>query len=86
MKFVAFDNGGETLDRYTVIDEDGDMIGLSDTGAGVDLYVGNHHDWGMTLEDYRKDECIGVEIPFDSLPAEVRQRVLNRYDESEQQQ
>lgn len=56
--FVVFDNLGETLDRYTVIDEDGDVFTLSDAEAGVDLYAGNHKEWGLTLEDYRKDECI----------------------------
>ena len=38
--FVVFDNP-ETLDRYTIIDKSGDMLGLSETGAGFDQFCGN---------------------------------------------
>jgi len=39
-KYTIFDNP-ETLDRYTIIDKHGDMLGLSETGAGVDMFCGN---------------------------------------------
>ena len=38
--FVVFDNP-ETLDRYTIIDKSGDMLALSETGAGIDIVCGN---------------------------------------------
>ena len=41
MKYRVFDNGGETIDRYTIIDSTGDMLGLSETGAGFSQFVGN---------------------------------------------
>lgn len=40
-KYTVFDNGGESLDRYTVIDKEGDMLGLSETGAGFNQWCGN---------------------------------------------
>jgi hypothetical protein len=39
-KYTVFDNP-EFLDRYTIIDRSGDMLGLSETGAGVDQFGGN---------------------------------------------
>lgn len=41
MKYYIFDNSGESLDRYTVIDKHGDMLALSETGAGVNMFAGN---------------------------------------------
>jgi hypothetical protein len=41
-KIVAiFDNGGETFDRYTLIDSDGDIFGYSENALGFDQYCGN---------------------------------------------
>jgi hypothetical protein len=40
-KYHIFDNGGESLDRYTIIDKSGDMLGLSETGAGFSQFAGN---------------------------------------------
>lgn len=42
--FVIFDNGGATLDRYTVIDQNGEMLGLSDNPnhpQGFSQFCGN---------------------------------------------
>ncbi len=44
LKIYAFDNGGETLDRYTLINREGDMLGLSDDPThplGFSQFVGN---------------------------------------------
>jgi hypothetical protein len=44
MKYRIFDNNGETLDRYTVIDNEGDMIGMSDDPThplGFSQFCGN---------------------------------------------
>jgi hypothetical protein len=44
MKYRIFDNGGETYDRYTVIDNQGDMLGLSDEPyhpLGFSQFCGN---------------------------------------------
>lgn len=42
--YVVFDNEGETLDRYTIINEDGDILGLSDNTThplGFSQFCGN---------------------------------------------
>jgi hypothetical protein len=38
---AVFDNGGETLDRFTIIFGNGEMLGLSETGAGFSQWCGN---------------------------------------------
>jgi hypothetical protein len=38
---AIFDNEGETLDRYTVILNDGDMLGLNTAGRGFSQWCGN---------------------------------------------
>lgn len=40
-KYTVFDNGGETLDRYTVIDRQGDMLGMSEDPTGFSQFSGN---------------------------------------------
>ena len=58
-KIVAiFDNNGETFDRYTVIDSDGNMFGYSENALGVDQYCGNlvdnymFHSFGYSWRKY----------------------------------
>lgn len=38
---TVYDNGGETFDRFTVFTPDGSVYGMSETGAGFDLYIGD---------------------------------------------
>lgn len=41
-KFIVFDNEGETLDRYTIIEsKTGDMLGLCSTGLSFNMFCGN---------------------------------------------
>lgn len=43
-KIYAFDNGGETFDRYTIIDAKGEMLGLSEnpeSPQGFSQWCGN---------------------------------------------
>ena len=47
--YVVFDNEGKTLDRYTIINEDGDILGLSETGAGFSQFCGNCVDGYMDV-------------------------------------
>lgn len=88
--FYVFDNGGETLDRYTVIDENGDMLGLSETGAGFTQFVGNCADkpldgckWKPTVIDFlklaRKEKFLGEELSFSQLPKELREHIIERF-------
>lgn len=44
VKFYAFDNLGESFDRYTIINNEGDMLGLSENPShpqGVSQFAGN---------------------------------------------
>lgn len=55
---AIFDNEGETFDRYTVINSEGDMFGYSETAAGFDQYCGNcvdnvmFHEYGYAWRKY----------------------------------
>lgn len=43
-KYHVFDNNGESFDRYTIIDNQGEMLGLSDNAThpqGFSQYSGN---------------------------------------------
>ena len=88
MKYYVFDNGGETLDRYTVIDKHGDMLSLSETGAGVSMFCGNAKLDGMyqtwTIPKYIRRglfEHFGKQISFKSLPIELQQHIISRYEQ-----
>ena len=51
-KFYAFDNGGATLDRYTIVNHEGDMLGLSDEPTmpqGFSQFAGNCVDNYMNI-------------------------------------
>ena len=37
---VIYDNGGETLDRYTIFIGD-DVYGMSEQGCGFNMYIGD---------------------------------------------
>lgn len=50
--YVVFDNEGETIDRYTIINEDGDILGLSDNPThplGFSQFCGNCVDDHMNV-------------------------------------
>ena len=40
---VIYDNGGETLDRYTIFIGD-DVYGMSEQGCGFNMYIGDRTD------------------------------------------
>ena len=86
-KYIVFDNKGETLDRYTVINKDGDILGLSETGVGFSQWCGNVFRFfpGKTMEQivegYVEDSDIGELIEFDTLPPELQQHIEMRMAE-----
>lgn len=86
--FYVFDNGGKTLDRYTVIDENGDMLGLSETGAGFSEFCGNIYEIlpkRLNSETMAyvvsKGQCahLGKELRFSQLPKELQQHIIERF-------
>lgn len=78
---LVFDNGGETYDRYTIINtETGDVCGASEnpfTPNGFGQFSGNCvTDWKKSIEevvaDYRERF---TEVPYESLNPELKRYV-----------
>jgi ribosomal protein S18 len=79
--FRAFDNGGETADRYTVFlvgDEEDGALGMSDDPS----HPQGFSQWG----DFDVDvvEKNNEEISFDKLPANVQQHAIDRFGLNEE--
>lgn len=106
-KFYAFDNGGKTFDRFTIIDNGGEMLGLSENpnspqafsqwaGNCVDNYMfvsfgyawRRHcdvkkvikHELPRIIQEFKTDGNIGQMVDFNSLPIEVQQHAINRFN------
>lgn len=77
-KYTVFDNEGETLDRYTVINRDGDMIGLSanpNSPLGFNQYCGNCVDHYMNISfgySWRR-HCDVKKVIKNELPRIIRE-------------
>jgi hypothetical protein len=106
-KFYAFDNGGETFDRFTIIDNGGEMLGLSEnpnSPLGFSQWAGNcvdnymfasfgyawrrqcdvekviKHELPRIIQEFKTDGNIGQMVDFNSLPIEVQQHAINRFN------
>jgi hypothetical protein len=79
--FKVFDNNGETVDRYTVFLVDNPeqgALGLSDDPTNPSFGFSQFGDFDIeTVASNSK------EIPFDSLPEDVQQHVLDRFELTE---
>jgi len=69
---VVYDNGGETLDRYTVFTPDGSVYGMSETGGGFNQYVGDD-------SEVEKGSHLGKRLK--SVPKGIKSAVLDRMKE-----
>ena len=72
----VYDNGGETWDRYTVVYEDGDVLGLSedpDSPQGFSQYAGNINTDGITEGPH-----LGALLPWDTIPENIRAHIIMR--------
>lgn len=67
----VYDNGGQTLDRYTVGFEDGGCLALSDDCD---------HQEGISelCPCYADDDCLGEQISFTELPLNVQRHVREK--------
>ena len=80
MKSAIFDNEGEYVDRYTFINENGDMFVCNSKPfhpQGIGMYCGNVTDClNITTEkfikDAIKDKRLGKLVSLNSLPKDVK--------------
>lgn len=64
-----WDNGGETLDRYTVVFNDRSYLSLSENGLGISL-------WGELTQD--AGDYLGEQIEFDDLSDDLQDHIYSR--------
>lgn len=81
-KFVVYDNAGETLDRYTIIDLNRptiekknsrklyECICASENGLGVYM-------WGECL----RGSHLGKKVPFESIPTDLQEMIKKSFTE-----
>lgn len=69
---VVYDNGGETLDRYTVFTPDSSVFGMSATGDGFNQYIGDD-------TEIEKGSHLGKRLK--TVPKDIKSAVLNRMKE-----
>lgn len=69
---IIYDNAGETLDRYTVFTPDGNVYGMSETGAGFNQWIG-------TNKDIEQGEHLGALLP--NVPQAIAETIKNRIDQ-----
>lgn len=69
---TVFDNGGETLDRYTIYTPDGSVYGMSENGLGFDMYIGD-------VSEIPMGDHLGKRL--DEIPAGILDRVTNRINQ-----
>jgi hypothetical protein len=83
---IIFDNGGETLDRYTIVFQDGTIVGSSENPSypqGV-----WQHDEVDNIDEFINEarenpDWLGKEISFDELPEEIKTKINEESNEWE---
>jgi len=89
MKTAIFDNGDVSFDRYTFINEDGDIFGSSEDPhqpQGFGQFCGNIKDpsygkWktvGEFIKEAIEDKRLGELIDFKDIPERVQQFIEER--------
>lgn len=81
--FRVFDNGGETVDRYTVFladEPENGALGLSDDPTNPSFGFSQFGEF-----DLRTVEANNTEISFDALPDKVQAHVLDRFGLTEEE-
>lgn len=73
---LIYDNGGKTLDRYTVVIPDGSVISMSQNGLGINMYIGDFQ------RDYNgKLSHTGKRVKMDSCSEELQRAIKSRMNE-----
>jgi len=68
-KTIVYDNGGKSMDRYTVFTPDGSVFGMSDNATGFNQYVGES-------DEIPKGSHLGKKLK--SVPKEIEWAVIDR--------
>jgi hypothetical protein len=68
-KTIVYDNGGKSMDRYTVFTPDGSVFGMSETAQGFNQYVGES-------DEIPKGSHLGKKLK--SVPKEIEWAVIDR--------
>jgi len=74
-----YDNGGKSIDRYSIVFKDGDLVGMSDnpkSPQGFNQYSGNIKEWG--LKDLNH---LGKKVSYsdlEKLPKDVLDAIEDR--------
>ena len=68
-KVLIYDNGGKTIDRFTLFSPNGDVFGMNHDGKEFNLYLGNEN-------EIEKGKHLGK--PLKEIPDEIIFPVLQR--------
>ena len=78
---IIYNNGGETLDRYTVFPFvrgkcRTEYLALSENGLGFSM-------WGSMPVNFRHSDCrhLGKRVQFDNLSKELQAHIIRRIAE-----
>lgn len=74
-----YDNGGKTIDRYTVLTEPF-HFGKSCDAFGLSENPKNAQGFNQFIEDVYEGAELGKEISFDDLPEEVKEAITERLE------
>ena len=75
-KFRIFDNGGKTVDRFTLINSWGEVFGFDENPfrpLGFGQYCGNINQWKS-----KSTKHLGKKISYDELTEEAKTFVQDR--------
>ena len=70
---IVYDNGGESLDRYTIFTPDGSVYGMSESGGGFNQYLGDN-------TEVEKGSHLGKRLK--SVPKSIEKAVMQRMNDS----
>ncbi|UUV43255.1 hypothetical protein RCCWILLIS_83 [Rhodobacter phage RcCWillis] len=81
--FRITDNGGETLDRITVLFCDGDYLALSETGAGISMWGGSdgRSDPVGAMQE-RVEDGTEIDLSLGDLTPALQAHILYRVNEA----
>ena len=68
-KVLIYDNGGKTIDRFTIFSPNGDVFGMNQDGKEFNLFLGNEN-------EIEKGDHLGK--PLKEIPNEILFPVLQR--------